>query len=49
VGRPVWKTAPVRLGVTIVMLVLLVLSAVIVVVTGGLAQKAGRGHGLGHR
>jgi membrane protein len=46
-GRPIWKTAPVRLGVTIVMLVLLVLSAVIVVVTGGLAQKAGSALGLG--
>ena len=46
-GRPIWKTAPVRLGVTVVMLVLLVLSAVIVVVTGGLARKAGSALGLG--
>jgi membrane protein len=46
-GRPIWKTAPIRLGVTIVTLVLLVAAAVIVVVTGGLAQKVGNALGLG--
>ena len=46
-GRPIWKTAPVRLAVTIVTMVLLVAAAVIVVVTGGLAQKAGNVLGLG--
>ena len=46
-GRPIWKTAPIRLGVTIVTMVLLVAAAVIVVVTGGLAQKAGNALGVG--
>jgi len=46
-GRPIWKTAPIRLGVTIVTMILLVGAAVIVVVTGGLAQKAGSVLGLG--
>jgi YihY family inner membrane protein len=46
-GRPIWKTAPVRLGVTIVTMVLLVAAAVIVVVTGGLARKVGDVLGLG--
>lgn len=46
-GRPIWKTAPIRLGVTVVTMILLVAAAVIVVVTGGLAQKAGNLLGLG--
>jgi hypothetical protein len=52
---PIWKTAPIRLGVTVVTMILLVAAAVIVVVTGGLAQKVGNvlglgcGHHLGHR
>jgi membrane protein len=46
-GRPIWKTAPVRLGVTIVTLVLLVAAAIIVVVSGGLAEKVGNALGLG--
>jgi membrane protein len=46
-GRPIWKTAPIRLGVTIVTMILLVAASVIVVVTGGLAQKVGNVLGLG--
>src|SRR3954471_14144742 len=46
-GRPIWKTAPVRLGVTLILVVLLVISAVIVVFTGGLAQQVGNLIGLG--
>jgi membrane protein len=46
-GRPIWKTAPIRLGITLVTMILLVASAVIVVVTGGLAQKVGSVLGLG--
>ncbi len=46
-GRPVWKTIPLRLGVTLVMLLLLAVSALIVVVTGPLADKVGRLIGLG--
>jgi membrane protein len=46
-GRPFWKTMPIRFGVTLVMLVLLVASALIVVVTGGIAAKVGHGLGIG--
>jgi membrane protein len=46
-GRPVWKTAPIRLGVTVATMILLIAAAFIVVVTGGLAQKAGHVLGLG--
>jgi membrane protein len=46
-GRPIWKTAPIRVGVTVVTMILLVAAAVIVVLTGGLAQKAGNLLGLG--
>ncbi|MFI8192336.1 YihY/virulence factor BrkB family protein [Streptomyces sp. NPDC085946] len=46
-GRPVWKVLPVRLGVTVVLMVLAVVSAVIVVFTGGLARQAGGALGFG--
>ncbi len=46
-GRPIWKTIPTRLGITIAVLVLLVASALIVVVTGGLAKRIGDVIGLG--
>ncbi len=46
-GRPVWKTLPVRVGVTVVMLVLLAVSAVAVVLTGGLAGQVGKIIGVG--
>jgi membrane protein len=46
-GRPIWKTVPVRLGVTVVLVVLLAVSAVAVVLTGGLAEQAGNVLGLG--
>jgi membrane protein len=46
-GRPIWKTLPVRLGVTLVMIVLLAVSAVAVVLTGGLAKQVGNLVGIG--
>ena len=46
-GRPAWKTLPIRLGVTVVLMVLLVVSAVMVVVTGGLARHVGQVLGIG--
>jgi membrane protein len=46
-GRPVWKTVPVRVGVTFVLLVLLAISAIAVVVTGGLAKQVGNVLGVG--
>ncbi|OJF09370.1 YihY/virulence factor BrkB family protein [Couchioplanes caeruleus] len=46
-GRPIWKTLPIRLGVTAVIGVMLVLSAFIVVFTGDLARVVGDKIGLG--
>src|SRR4051794_17699029 len=46
-GRPVWRTIPVRVGVTLVVVVLLAASALAVVLTGALADKTGKLLGLG--
>jgi membrane protein len=46
-GRPIWKTIPIRIAVTIVILILLVISAVILVFTGGLAKRVGQIVGIG--
>ncbi|WP_018503858.1 YihY/virulence factor BrkB family protein [Parafrankia discariae] len=46
-GRPVWKVLPLRLAVTVMLMVLLAASAVIVVFSGGLADQAGKALGLG--
>ncbi|MEA2367276.1 MAG: rane protein [Thermoleophilaceae bacterium] len=46
-GRPIWKTLPVRVGLTIVLLLLLAISTIAVVLTGGLAERAGDLIGLG--
>ena len=47
-GRPVWKTLPVRLAVTLAMVILVMISAVIVVFTGPVADKVGTAIGVGH-
>ncbi|WP_435372412.1 YihY/virulence factor BrkB family protein [Streptomyces ficellus] len=46
-GRPVWKVLPLRLVLTVVLMVLAVVSALIVVFTGPLAQRAGSALGAG--
>ncbi len=46
-GRPFWKTTPVRVGVTVLLMVLLVASALLVVVTGSLASHVGQVLGIG--
>jgi membrane protein len=46
-GRPIWKTLPVRVGLTVLLIVLTVISAVAVTLTGGLATEAGNLIGLG--
>src|SRR5436305_5377800 len=46
-GRPIWMTLPVRVGVTVVLLALLAISAMAVVLTGGLAQQIGKILGIG--
>ncbi|GAB1690143.1 YihY/virulence factor BrkB family protein [Krasilnikovia sp. M28-CT-15] len=46
-GRPIWMTLPIRVGVTAVIGIMLMLSAVIVVFTGDLARVVGDQLGLG--
>ena len=46
-GRPIWKTLPIRVAVTLTTLVLLSVSAIAVVFTGGLARRAGNLVGAG--
>jgi YihY family inner membrane protein len=46
-GRPIWKTLPIRIGVTVVVMTLLAVSAVAVVATGGVAARFGRLLGIG--
>jgi membrane protein len=46
-GRPIWKTLPVRVGLTLVLLFLLAISAIAVVLTGGVAKAVGDVIGLG--
>ncbi|MGW5132745.1 YihY/virulence factor BrkB family protein [Streptomyces sp. NPDC004135] len=46
-GRPVWKILPVRVGLTVALMVLAVASALIVVFTGALARQAGTALGIG--
>jgi membrane protein len=41
-GRPIWKSIPTRVGTTLVLLVLLALTAVGVVLSGGLAEQTGK-------
>ncbi len=47
-GRPVWKTVPLRIAITAVAVALLVLCAVIVVVSGSIANEVGNAVGAGH-
>ncbi|MFF8643970.1 YihY/virulence factor BrkB family protein [Streptomyces sp. NPDC015345] len=46
-GRPAWKVLPLRLVLTVILMVLAVVSALIVVFTGPLAQRAGSALGVG--
>jgi membrane protein len=46
-GRPFYKTIPIRLGVTLLTVMLLTLSALAVVLTGGLAGQVGNVIGVG--
>ena len=47
-GRPIWKKIPTRLGITVVLLILLTISALAVVFTGPLADQLGKLLGVGH-
>jgi membrane protein len=46
-GRPIWKTLPIRVGLTVLLMALTAISAVAVTVTGGLAKEVGNLLGLG--
>jgi len=46
-GRPLWKTLPIRIGLTAVIGLMLIVSALLVVFTGDLAQRLGDALGLG--
>ncbi|WP_406445309.1 YihY/virulence factor BrkB family protein [Streptomyces sp. NBC_00631] len=46
-GRPLWKILPLRVLLTAALLVMAVLSALIVVFTGGIARQAGAALGIG--
>jgi len=46
-GRPIWKKLPLRVGITILTLVLLTSSVIGVVLTGGVAESAGKIIGVG--
>lgn len=46
-GRPIWRTAPTRLGVTIFTVICMVAGTVIVVISGSLADKVGSALGIG--
>jgi membrane protein len=40
-GRPIWKTVPIRIGLTVLAVVVIVVSVVIVVVSGPVARQVG--------
>ncbi|MEA2331849.1 MAG: rane protein [Thermoleophilaceae bacterium] len=46
-GRPIWKTLPVRVGLTVLLMVLTAVSAIGVTISGGLAKEVGGLIGLG--
>jgi membrane protein len=46
-GRPIWKTLPLRVGLTVLLLVLIAISAIAVVATGGIAEELGSVLGVG--
>jgi membrane protein len=46
-GRPIWKTVPVRVGVTVLAIVVITLAAAIVVLSGPIARRVGDLIGLG--
>lgn len=47
-GRPIWKTAPVRVLTTLALVIMLVAALIIVVVTGPIASQVGSALGIGN-
>ncbi|MET9434941.1 YihY/virulence factor BrkB family protein [Streptomyces sp. NPDC006551] len=46
-GRPAWKVLPVRIGVTVALMLMACASALIVVLSGGIARQIGTALGVG--
>jgi membrane protein len=46
-GRPIWKTLPVRVGLTVLLMLMTGISAIGVTISGGLAQEVGNLLGVG--
>jgi membrane protein len=46
-GRPLWKTLPVRVGLTVLLMLLTAVSAIGVTISGGLAEEVGNLIGVG--
>jgi membrane protein len=46
-GRPIWKTLPVRVGLTLALMLLTAVSAIGVTLSGGLAKEVGKLIGVG--
>jgi membrane protein len=46
-GRPLWKTLPLRVGLTVLLMVLTAVSAIGVTLSGGIARQAGNLVGVG--
>jgi membrane protein len=46
-GRPMWKTLPLRVGLTLTMVILLAITAIGVVLTGAIAERIGALFGIG--
>ncbi|MFC5905091.1 YihY/virulence factor BrkB family protein [Streptomyces zhihengii] len=46
-GRPVWKVLPIRVGLTLLLLILACATALMVVLSGGLARELGSALGIG--
>ncbi|GAA3814153.1 YihY/virulence factor BrkB family protein [Sphaerisporangium flaviroseum] len=46
-GRPIWKTVPLRLAITTVLVIMMAVGAVAVVFTGSVASEAGKLLGIG--
>jgi membrane protein len=46
-GRPIWKTLPLRLGLTVLLMLLTAITAFAVTLSGGLAQEVGNLVGVG--
>jgi membrane protein len=47
-GRPIWKTVPVRIATTLALVVMLLIAAAIVILTGPVANQVGSAFGIGH-